>query len=210
MIFYNNSILQIDRINIFGGGQIYTQIRPLLNNDGILVETIYDDTRVEKESNILLNPPINKMLLYCVGYKNMAMRYERYIQLKDDNLQMLTYIAPNAIFSNTVTIGNGSIINQGAIVDNFVNIGECVFVNIGAIISHDAEISDNVFIAPGVSIAGFVKVNKGVFLGINSTIIDGITIGEGALVAGGSVVTKNVEPYTMVAGNPAVIKKRLR
>jgi acetyltransferase-like isoleucine patch superfamily enzyme len=37
--------------------------------------------------------------------------------------------------------------------------------------------------------------------------LDGITIGDGAVVAAGSVVTKNVNPYSLVAGVPAIHKK---
>jgi len=46
-------------------------------------------------------------------------------------------------------------------------------------------------------------------LGSNATILCGITIGEGAVVGAGSVVTKNVEPNTVVAGNPARKLKKL-
>lgn len=41
------------------------------------------------------------------------------------------------------------------------------------------------------------------WIGFNVIILKGVTIGEGAVVAAGSVVTKNVAPYTLVAGNPA-------
>ncbi|ARV28009.1 DapH/DapD/GlmU-related protein, partial [Vibrio anguillarum] len=40
-------------------------------------------------------------------------------------------------------------------------------------------------------------------IGANTTILPGVTIGEGALVGAGSVVTKDVKPFTIVAGNPA-------
>ncbi len=44
---------------------------------------------------------------------------------------------------------------------------------------------------------------------MRSIILKGVTIGEGAIVAAGSVVTKDVPSYTLVAGNPAIIKKKL-
>ena len=48
-----------------------------------------------------------------------------------------------------------------------------------------------------------------VWIGNNAMILSGVTIGQGAVVAGGAVVTKDVEPYAIVAGNPAkVIKYR--
>ena len=49
------------------------------------------------------------------------------------------------------------------------------------------------------------QVNTGASLGANCTIICGITIGEYSMVAAGSVVTKNVSPYTLVAGSPAKV-----
>ena len=49
------------------------------------------------------------------------------------------------------------------------------------------------------------------WVGTNATILPGITIGEGAVVGAGAVVTKNIEPWTIVVGNPArFIKKRYR
>ena len=41
------------------------------------------------------------------------------------------------------------------------------------------------------------------WIGFGATILKGVTIGEGAIVGAGSVVTRDVEPYTIVAGNPA-------
>lgn len=53
-----------------------------------------------------------------------------------------------------------------------------------------------------------VKIGNKVWIGFNSIILKGVTIGEGAIVGAGSVVTKDVSPWTVVAGNPArVIKK---
>ena len=48
-----------------------------------------------------------------------------------------------------------------------------------------------------------VKIRDDVWIGAGSIILNGITIGEGAVVGAGSVVTKDVNPYTIVAGNPA-------
>lgn len=45
--------------------------------------------------------------------------------------------------------------------------------------------------------------------GFNVGILKGVTIGKGAIIGAGSVVTKDVEPFTIVAGNPAKIIKRL-
>lgn len=52
-------------------------------------------------------------------------------------------------------------------------------------------------------------VKKGASIGSNATIICGVTIGENALVGAGSVVTKDVAPNTIVAGNPAKLIKKI-
>ena len=48
-----------------------------------------------------------------------------------------------------------------------------------------------------------VTVGDDVWIGYGAIILSGVTIGEGSVIAAGSVVTKNVEPYTVVGGNPA-------
>lgn len=53
-----------------------------------------------------------------------------------------------------------------------------------------------------------VVIGNDVWIGTQSTIMPGITIGDGAVIAAHSVVTKNVEPYSIVAGNPARERKK--
>ena len=54
-----------------------------------------------------------------------------------------------------------------------------------------------------------ITICDGVWIGARAIVLPGVTIGEGVVVAAGAVVTKDVEPWTVVGGNPAkVIKKR--
>src|SRR5437667_9884197 len=55
-----------------------------------------------------------------------------------------------------------------------------------------------------------VKISDNVWIGMNAVILKGVTIGENSVVAAGSVVTKSVEPNTVVAGNPAVVVKKFQ
>lgn len=83
------------------------------------------------------------------------------------------------------------------------------------------SLGDRVSIGPGVIIilnsganssrirskisekAPFVAIESDAWIGAGAIIMPGITIGEGAVVGAGAVVTKNVEPFTIVVGNPA-------
>ena len=54
-----------------------------------------------------------------------------------------------------------------------------------------------------------ITIGDGVWIGARAILLPGVTIGEGAIVAAGAVVTKDVEPWAVVGGNPAkFIKKR--
>jgi acetyltransferase-like isoleucine patch superfamily enzyme len=52
-------------------------------------------------------------------------------------------------------------------------------------------------------------LKKGVSVGSNATILCGVEIGENAIIGAGSVVTKNVNPNTIVAGNPAKFMRNI-
>jgi acetyltransferase-like isoleucine patch superfamily enzyme len=54
-----------------------------------------------------------------------------------------------------------------------------------------------------------INIGNDVYIGSNALVLDGVTIGDGAIIAAGAIVTKNVEPYSIVAGVPAKeIRKR--
>jgi acetyltransferase-like isoleucine patch superfamily enzyme len=78
------------------------------------------------------------------------------------------------------------------------------FQTIGSSTIHSPSIRDSNYQWKGLGLV--TKVENDVWIGYGSVIIQGVTIGEGAIVAAGSVVTKDVAPYTVVGGNPAIKK----
>ena len=52
---------------------------------------------------------------------------------------------------------------------------------------------------------GDINIGNNVWIGDNVTILTGVFIGDGSIIGAGSTVTKNVAPYSIVAGNPAKI-----
>lgn len=67
--------------------------------------------------------------------------------------------------------------------------------------SHVFEQQEKTIIEQGITQQG-IKIEDDVWIAHGCSILDGVTIGKGAVIAAGSVVNKNVEPYTVAAGTP--------
>jgi UDP-3-O-[3-hydroxymyristoyl] glucosamine N-acyltransferase len=117
-----------------------------------------------------------------------------------------------------VTIGRGTIVGRGVTVENFCTIGRYCKLESESYITAYSTLEDRVFIAPGVLTSNDnfigrtaerfkhfkgVTVKKGGRVGVGVVILPGITIGEDALVAAGSVVTRDVPARKIVMGRPA-------
>lgn len=114
-----------------------------------------------------------------------------------------------AIFQCGVVLSEGTLVDAGAIVGSWAKVGRHAILNRGSNVGHDCEIGDYSFLAPGATLCGHVKLCEGAYIGANATVIPDITIGAGSVVAAGAVVTHDVPPGIMVAGIPAVYKKKV-
>ena len=126
-------------------------------------------------------------------------------------------IEPGAIIRDMVEIGDGAVIMMGAVVNVGAVIGEKTMIDMNAVIGGRAIIGRNCHIGAGAVIAGVIEppsakpvvIEDDVMIGANAVVLEGVRIGKGAVVAAGAVVTKDVEPYTVVAGVPAKVVKRV-
>ena len=114
-------------------------------------------------------------------------------------------------------VGVNCIISKDVYIDRAVRIGARCKIQNSVSVYDGVTLGDDVFVGPSVSFTNdriprafnaewkitATKVGNGASLGANSTIVCGVNIGEYAMVAAGSVVTRDVPPYTLVAGNPA-------
>lgn len=106
---------------------------------------------------------------------------------------------PHSLF-----VGYGTIFDtvnpQGIIIDEYVVITTGVTILTHYLDSEKAGLEFRY---------GTVHLHKNAFIGANATICNAVNIGEGAIIGAGSVVTKDIPPYEIWAGNPArFIKKR--
>lgn len=114
-------------------------------------------------------------------------------------------------------IGSNCNINCNVFIENEVLIGDNVTVKSGVQLWDGTKIEDNVFIGPNVTFTNNSyprskeypekhigpTIKKGASLGANATILGGVEIGNYSLIGAGSVVTKDIPPFTVWYGNPA-------
>jgi UDP-2-acetamido-3-amino-2,3-dideoxy-glucuronate N-acetyltransferase len=120
------------------------------------------------------------------------------------------------ILKNAI-IGSNCNINCHTFIENDVVIGDNVTVKSGVYLWDGIRVEDSVFIGPNATFVNdpFPKskqyprklqqtnLRRGCSIGANATILGGVEIGEHALIAAGSVITKNVVPNALMVGNPA-------
>jgi UDP-2-acetamido-3-amino-2,3-dideoxy-glucuronate N-acetyltransferase len=124
-----------------------------------------------------------------------------------------------AIILKGARIGCNCNINCHTFIENDVVVGDRVTIKSGVYLWDGVTIEDDVFIGPNVTFTNDqfprskqypssfqkIRINKGASVGAAAVILGGVSIGSYALVAAGSVVTKNVPAHALVKGNPARI-----
>lgn len=132
---------------------------------------------------------------------------------------------------NRFEIGRNSVIEDFATVNNGVGeviLGDRSRIGIGCTvigpvtIGHDVQLAQHITLSglnhnyedigrtidsQGVSTA-VIKISDDVWIGANSVVLAGVTIGRHAVVGAGSVVTRDIPPYTVCVGNPARVVRQ--
>lgn len=118
-------------------------------------------------------------------------------------------IGDHAFIEAGVRIGNGVTIKNNALIWKGVQIADYVFIGPNVVFTNDLRPRSPrmpLMKAQGLSESDWLAetfVEEGASVGANATIVAGVTLGRYCMVGAGSVVTKDVEPFALVVGNPA-------
>ncbi len=132
---------------------------------------------------------------------------------------------------NTFTLGNNCTIEDFVTINNGVGevvIGHNSRIGMGNTIIGPVRIGNDVIFAQNIVLSGLnhgyqdihtaiknqavtkspINIEDDVWIGANSVVVAGVTIGKHSVIAAGSIVTKNIPAYSVVAGNPARVIKQ--
>lgn len=124
-------------------------------------------------------------------------------KLEDKCVKFATLIDPSVLVSNSVKIGEGSIICAGTIITVDVNIGAHVIVNLDCTVGHDVRIEDFVTVYPSVNVSGNVLIGECSELGTGTQIIQGKKIISNTIIGAGTIVVRNCDESGTYVGSPA-------
>ena len=152
-------------------------------------------------------PEVDDLYLCGLAGKQAMLMYQQISENTGISFDVL--IHPRAYISLTANIFSGSIILAGAIIASNVMIGEFCFVGQGAIFGHDTILESYAVIQSGAKLAGHVRVGKAATIGMGATILEDVSIGDYSIVEPGAVVLRDVPPFTIVSGIPAIFKQAI-
>lgn len=148
----------------------------------------------------------NKFILVAIA--NSQIREQLVSKILNDNLNLWSIFASNAVIMDNIDISSGAAISPFVTIGSNVKIGKAFHANLYSYVEHDCMIGNFVTFAPSVKCNGNVHIEDHVYIGAGAVIKQGtsdepLVIGKGAVIGMGAVVTKNVPANTTVVGNPA-------
>ena len=151
---------------------------------------------------------VRKWLNIARNILNFHVRHRWVVYGRNVHVQWSVRIAaPNKLvhLGNNVGIGDYCTINTDVIVGNDVLVGS----NVGLIArdAHSVYIPCSTMFASPRGDKHRIVIEDDVWIGFGTLVLSGVTVGRGSVIAAGSVVTKNVPAYTIVAGSPARVLK---
>jgi len=203
---------------LVGAGGFAREVMPLIQHNGFKQE--YDDIYFV-ESNPTKSSVNGIKIISANDFLNLEKQTEFNVAIGDSKIRtamcerftrqgakMVSITAPNSLFLDRNTIGNGAIFCAHTTVTSNTEIGIGFHANIYSYVAHDCKIGDYVTFAPRVHCNGNIHIHDHAYIGTGAILKQGtadnpLVIGEGAIVGMGAVVTKSVSAGATVIGNPA-------
>ncbi|HKK24435.1 MAG TPA: NeuD/PglB/VioB family sugar acetyltransferase [Gracilimonas sp.] len=175
----------------------------------------FDDVTKERSDYFLESYPVIRSLndieqhfqgnnRFVLGIGGTRQRKEICQKLLSIGGTVQSVISSHSIVSNKyVFLGDGLNVMPFVFISNSVSIGEGTLLNTRSSVHHDVQIGIYCDISPGATLLGGVKVGDFTHIGANATILPDIKIGNDCVIGAGAVVTKDIPDNARIKGVPA-------
>ena len=164
------------------------------------------------DDNLILrmNPAHTRLINAAGSVGDTSRRCDIFRKFKINGFHFHNVIHPaSAVSALDMEFGEGLQALAGSVINTSVHIGVNVLVNTHAVVEHDCTVGSHTHIASGAIVCGGCLVGENVHIGAGAIIKQGVTIGSGSLIAAGAVVIDDVPPFSLSAGVPARVKRKL-
>ena len=196
---------------VFGAGGFGREVHAYALDAGLPVVGFVDDV-VGVRAGTERQPPVLGGLAdvedvtryeWVVALGDAGSREQVSRRLRDRGATLATVVHPTAYVARSAEVGPGCVLAPFAMVGAHATVGADVALNTYASVGHDAVVGDHCVFSPYSTVNGNVTLEPVVFLGSGAIVTPGRRVGRWSKVSVGAVVTRDVEPGSLVAGNPA-------
>jgi UDP-3-O-[3-hydroxymyristoyl] glucosamine N-acyltransferase len=194
--FYNKNI---EKTKVGNGCTIHPS--SIISSNGVVIgeNVIIEAGTIIKPGTIISNNVIIK--------NNNVIGNDGFQVIKYPKRNMLIKHCGGVIIDENTVIGDSNVINK-SLFEGFTTIGKNVMIDSQVYIAHNCNIKDDVIITSGCKLFGSSVIEKGAWVGGGSTILNRVVVGQNSYLGIGSVVTRDVPPYSVAYGVPAKMRRQ--
>ena len=147
---------------------------------------------------------------FVLGVGNPLLRHQLTQKFRAIGGQLMSVIADNATIGHyEVALASGLNVMSGVLISNSVFVGEGTLLNAGCALHHDVRVGNYCEVAPGARLLGGCSIGNLCSIGANATVLPKVKIGNHVVVGAGAVITKDVKDNCVVVGVPGKWSRNL-
>jgi sugar O-acyltransferase (sialic acid O-acetyltransferase NeuD family) len=140
-----------------------------------------------------------------IGIDDNQIRRQLFEKLAAKGERFHTVIHPRGTIAKDATVGIGTVVFAGVVVDPGAIIGNNVILNTGCRIGRGCTVEAHSHVSSAACLEADVRIKEGGVIGFRSSVAQKVTIGEWSVVGGGTAITRDIPPRSLVVGVPTEV-----